>query len=83
MSRRAPAGRFRGPAARIIATSSCGCRGFCAPTDDPHAAGDLADAFALAGFFLERHAFAPRGLALPDARERFIAAVLVQNGQPR
>ena len=40
------------------------------------AAADLADAFALTGFFLERHAFAPRGLALPEARARFIAAVL-------
>ena len=35
------------------------------------------------GFFLERHAFAPRGLALPDARARFVAAVLVRSGQPR
>jgi DNA repair protein RecO (recombination protein O) len=46
-------------------------------------AADLADAFALTGFFLDRHAFAPRGLALPDARARFIAAVLVHDGQPR
>jgi DNA repair protein RecO (recombination protein O) len=46
-------------------------------------AADLADAFALAGFFLERHAFAPRGLPLPDARARFVAAVLVRSGQPR
>jgi DNA repair protein RecO (recombination protein O) len=37
---------------------------------------DLADAFALTGFFLDRHAFAPRGLALPEARARFIAAIL-------
>lgn len=36
---------------------------------------DLADAFALTGFFLERHAFWPRGLPLPPARARFIAAV--------
>jgi DNA repair protein RecO (recombination protein O) len=43
----------------------------------PASAADLADAFALTGFFLERHAFAPRGLALPEARARFIAAVLV------
>jgi DNA repair protein RecO (recombination protein O) len=43
-----------------------------------HSAGDLADAFALTGFFLERHAFAPRGLDVPDARGRFIAAVLVR-----
>jgi len=53
--------------------------------DDVEAASaaDLADAFALAGFFLERHAFAPRGLPLPDARARFVAAVLVRSGQPR
>jgi DNA repair protein RecO (recombination protein O) len=38
-------------------------------------AADLADAFALTGFFLERHAFAPRGLALPEARTRFVAAI--------
>jgi DNA repair protein RecO (recombination protein O) len=44
---------------------------------EPASAADLADAFALTGFFLERHAFAPRGLALPDARARFVAAVLV------
>jgi DNA repair protein RecO (recombination protein O) len=37
---------------------------------------DLADAFALTGFFLARHVLEPRGLALPDAREGFIAAVL-------
>jgi DNA repair protein RecO (recombination protein O) len=41
----------------------------------PAAAADLADAFALTGFFLERHAFAPRGLALPEARARFVSAV--------
>ena len=39
------------------------------------APGDLVDAFALTGFFLERHAFAPRGLPLPQARERFITAL--------
>jgi DNA repair protein RecO (recombination protein O) len=43
-------------------------------------AADLTDAFALTGFFLDRHAFAPRGLAVPDARARFVAAVLVRNG---
>src|SRR5271154_5586320 len=44
---------------------------------------DVADAFALTGFFLERHAFSPRGLPLPDVRARFVAAVLVHKGQPR
>jgi DNA repair protein RecO (recombination protein O) len=44
--------------------------------DDRTASGaDLADAFALTGFFLDRHAFAPRGLALPDARAHFVAAI--------
>jgi len=47
-------------------------------SDAQPAASDLADAFALTGFFLERHAFAPRGLDVPDARARFIAAVLVR-----
>jgi len=51
--------------------------------DGPASAADLADAFALTGFFLDRHAFAPRGLAVPDARARFVAAVLVRNGEPR
>jgi DNA repair protein RecO (recombination protein O) len=46
----------------------------------PASAADIADAFALTGFFLERHAFAPRGLSLPDARGRFVSAVLVRNG---
>ena len=38
-------------------------------------AADLADAFALTGFFLDRHAFAPRGLAMPEARNRFVTAI--------
>ncbi|HXW41172.1 MAG TPA: DNA repair protein RecO [Xanthobacteraceae bacterium] len=38
-------------------------------------AADLADAFALTGFFLERHAFVPRGLPMPEARGRFVAAL--------
>jgi DNA repair protein RecO (recombination protein O) len=47
---------------------------------EPESTADLADAFALTGFFLERHAFAPRGLAVPDARARFVSAVLVHTG---
>jgi DNA repair protein RecO (recombination protein O) len=39
-------------------------------------AADLSDAFALTGFFLDRHAFAPRGMALPAARARFLTAVM-------
>jgi DNA repair protein RecO (recombination protein O) len=37
---------------------------------------DIADGFAVTGFFLERHVFGPRGLPLPEARSSFIAAVL-------
>lgn len=43
--------------------------------EPPAGAADLTEAFALTGFFLDRHAFAPRGLPLPAARSRFIAAV--------
>jgi len=38
-------------------------------------AADLADGFALTGYFLARHAFEPRGLALAEARARFVEAV--------
>ena len=37
---------------------------------------EIADGFALTGFFLLRHVLEPRGLALADARASFIAAVL-------
>ena len=47
---------------------------------EPASTADVADAFALTGFFLDRHAFGPRGLALPDARARFVSAVLVRAG---
>ena len=41
----------------------------------PPAPGDLVDAFVLTGFFLDRHAFAPRGLSLPEARAHLITAL--------
>jgi len=37
---------------------------------------ELSDAFALTGFFLERHVLEPRGLPMQDARASFINAVL-------
>jgi DNA repair protein RecO (recombination protein O) len=40
------------------------------------AAAELADGFALTGFFLNIHVLEPRGATLPPERERFIAAVL-------
>ncbi len=52
---------------------------------EPESAAELADAFALTGFFLDRHAFAPRGLPVPEARARFVAALasLVPTAQQR
>ena len=43
--------------------------------DESPSAADLADAFALTGLFLERHAFAPRGLPVPEARAYFVTAL--------
>jgi DNA repair protein RecO (recombination protein O) len=39
-------------------------------------AGDLADGFAVTGYFLQRHVFEPRGLSLPDARDSLIKAII-------
>ena len=41
----------------------------------PVLSSDLVDAFTLTGFFLDRHAFAPRGLSIPEARAQFITAL--------
>jgi DNA repair protein RecO (recombination protein O) len=49
---------------------------FLGEADLAPSADDLADAFAVTGFFLSRHVLEPRGLALPDARGNFINAVL-------
>lgn len=43
---------------------------------------DIADGFALTGFFLRRHVLDPRGLHFAEARERFIAAVIGQQSMP-
>jgi DNA repair protein RecO (recombination protein O) len=37
---------------------------------------DIADGFALTGFFLARHVLEPRGMAFAEARDGFVAAVL-------
>ena len=39
-------------------------------------AGELADGFAVTGFFLGRHVLEPRSLRWPEARDRFIAAAV-------
>ncbi len=51
------------------------CRRFCRRRVTP-SLDDIADGFALTGFFLVRHVLEPRGLAFADAREGFVAAVL-------
>jgi DNA repair protein RecO (recombination protein O) len=43
--------------------------------DTQPADGDVANGFALTGFFLERHVLQPRGLTLTDERAHFIAAL--------
>jgi DNA repair protein RecO (recombination protein O) len=43
--------------------------------DDIPSLEDIQAGFALTGHFFTRHVLEPRGQALPDARERFIAAV--------
>ena len=40
---------------------------------DPASPAEIAAGFRLTGFFLERNLFAPRGLALPAARDAYIA----------
>jgi len=50
---------------------------FLAGADDP-TGDDLAQGFALTGYFLTRHVLEPRGLAFAEARERFIASVIRQ-----
>ena len=44
---------------------------FLLDADAPVGEDDLAAAFALTGYFLNRDIFAPRGLSLPDARKVF------------
>ncbi len=39
------------------------------------AAGDVRDGFRLAGYFLQRDVFAPRGLNLPDAHDAYVALI--------
>jgi DNA repair protein RecO (recombination protein O) len=42
--------------------------------DEP-SANDIADGFALTGFFLLRHVLEPRGLGFADARENLMATL--------
>lgn len=49
--------------------------GFLRDRDATPAGRDLADGFALTGFFLARHVLEPRGMVLSDERTHFIAAL--------
>ena len=49
---------------------------FLAVSDGEPSGADLANAFEITGHFLSRYIFEPRGVALPDARQHFIAAIL-------
>jgi DNA repair protein RecO (recombination protein O) len=44
-------------------------------SDAGHNAADVAAGFTLTGFFLARHVFEPRGIAIPEARTALIATV--------
>lgn len=48
---------------------------FLAQANQPVETGDVADAFALCGYFLESRVFSARGQGLPDARRRLIEAL--------
>lgn len=48
---------------------------FLRETETAASSADVADGFAVTGFFLYRHVLEPRGQALPDARAHFIAAI--------
>ena len=47
---------------------------------DRQTAADFAAAFALTGYFLARHVYEPRGLAIPDARQSFMN--LIERAKP-
>src|SRR5476651_2203539 len=53
-----------------------GLPAFLRDLDTEPAGRDLADGFALTGFFLARYVLEPRGLTLSDERAHFIAALL-------
>jgi DNA repair protein RecO (recombination protein O) len=44
-------------------------------------ASEIAEGFRLTGYFLSRHAHEPRGLVMPDARERFLDLALAEIGK--
>jgi DNA repair protein RecO (recombination protein O) len=46
-------------------------------------AADLADGFAMTGFFLLHHVLEPRGLSLPEARAGFVSAVVAAHRAPQ
>ena len=91
MSRRDPGARFRAAGGEDYRDKLMRLPGFLRAADDPHAAGDLADAFALTGFFpgapcfrAARAALARRARAFHRRRscsERPTALTRRQHGQ--
>ena len=76
MCRPSRGGRSRATAGEPWADKMLRLPGFLRDLDGQPAGRDLADGFALTGFFLERHVLEPRGLTLTDERAHFIAALL-------
>ena len=60
---------------RAVGRQDAAAAGLPARPQAQSAGRDLADGFALTGFFLARHVLEPRGLALSDERAHFIAAL--------
>ena len=60
-----------------IAAASAFLRGGETPTPG---LAEIADAFRLTGYFLDRDLFSPRGLPLPDSRRAFLAAATKVTG---
>lgn len=50
--------------------------------DERPSAADIGAAFSLTGYFLDRRIFEPRGSAMPDARQSFLATVLGRGVTP-
>ena len=67
--------RCRATAGEPWAAQDAAAAGFLREDDGAPSGRDLADGFALTGFFLTRHVLEPRGISLGDERAHFIAAL--------
>ena len=66
----------------VARQAACGCRAFLSGdgAESIRRRGDIADGFALTGYFLVQRVLEPRGHGFTEARDSFVAAVL---GGPR